>query len=272
MDGAMAAAAGLNGALAAAMAAFGFAGGSLSRLGNGSVLPNSSASFEVGHCATPIDCCGCQRRVSPGELQISYRRSLSRPMHFCNALCLTTIPDVAASMATAMGSDAQVQFAPSVSMDERAGIEAALGALANQPAEAGLLDHILPFRAPRQRRGSSNSSLQRQLLQTDRDFTAEDYEMLLQLDEAQSSNRRAKKQHRAEAEAVLSMLPSSAVTGASAGTECMVCLEPMEEGAEVRTLPCMHFFHRKCIDRWFAEPGRPPRCPIDQTKVELTAG
>lgn len=273
IDGAMAAAAGLNGAFAAAMAAFGFGSGSLSRLGSGSDLPDSgAATFEVGHCNTPINCRGCQRRVPPGELQISYRRSSSRPMHFCNALCLTTIPDVAASMATAMASDAQVQFAPSVSTDERAAVEAALGALASQPAEAGPLGHLLPFGVPRRRRASSNSSLQRQLLQTDRDFTAEDYEMLLQLDEAQSSNRRAKKQQRAEAEAVLSVLPVSAVTGASAGTECMVCLEPMEAGAEVRTLPCMHFFHRKCIDRWFAEPGRPPRCPIDQTKVELTAG
>lgn len=167
-----------------------------------------------------------------------------------------------------MVTTAQVQFAPSVTADERAAVEAELGAVSDQVAGSLARFPVLGF--PSRDQGRRPSRLQRQLLGTDRDFSAEDYEMLLQLDEAQSSSRSSKKQQRAEVEMVLSVLPISAMSSASAGTECMVCLEPMDEGCEVRTLPCMHIFHRKCIDRWFAEPGRPPRCPIDQTKVELT--
>ncbi|CAE8730238.1 unnamed protein product [Polarella glacialis] len=108
-------------------------------------------------------------------------------------------------------------------------------------------------------------SLQRRLLSTDRDFNAEDYEMLLQLDEGRSSSSR----HQQEAQSLLSLLPVSTVAASAAGSQCMVCLDTMDAGAEVRTLPCMHVFHRHCIDRWLAEPGRPPRCPIDQSKVEV---
>eukprot|EP00930_Biecheleria_cincta_P015167 TRINITY_DN1274_c0_g1_i1.p1 TRINITY_DN1274_c0_g1~~TRINITY_DN1274_c0_g1_i1.p1 ORF type:complete len:382 (-),score=74.87 TRINITY_DN1274_c0_g1_i1:155-1135(-) len=268
IDRTLAAAAGLNGALAAAMAAIGFGGSSSSsRLGVSNDRPDRS-SYAVEHCSTSTRCRGCQRHISPGELQISYRRSSSEPVSTCHPLCLGIIPDVAALMATAMANDAQVQFAPSVTADERAAVEAELEALADQPA--GSIADFSMFGPSGRDVRRRPSRLQRRLLGTDRDFTAEDYEMLLQLDEAQSSSRSSKKQHRAEAEAVLSMLPISAMSRASAGTECMVCLESMDEGCEVRTLPCMHIFHRKCIDRWFAEPGRPPRCPIDQTKVEPT--
>ena len=43
-------------------------------------------------------------------------------------------------------------------------------------------------------------------------------------------------------------------------TKCMVCLVEYEVGEEVRTMPCLHFFHRECIDKWLLERGS--TCPI----------
>eukprot|EP00741_Cyanophora_paradoxa_P007442 tig00001128_g7197.t1 len=40
---------------------------------------------------------------------------------------------------------------------------------------------------------------------------------------------------------------------------CAVCMEDYEAGESVRTVPCMHFFHAPCIDRWLADH---PDCPI----------
>lgn len=105
-----------------------------------------------------------------------------------------------------------------------------------------------------------------------RDFTAEDYEMLLQLDASDQQERPNQEADAFFMTALLARLPVATVTAATAGARCSICLDSMDEGCEVRTLPCMHVFHRACIDRWLAEPGRPPRCPIDQIEVELRGG
>ena len=43
----------------------------------------------------------------------------------------------------------------------------------------------------------------------------------------------------------------------------MICMIEYEEGEELRTMPCMHFFHKECIDEWlqinpFFFPGSGP--------------
>lgn len=45
-------------------------------------------------------------------------------------------------------------------------------------------------------------------------------------------------------------------------TDCPLCLEPYLETCDVRLLPCGHFFHVACIDRWFAVSAHEPACPL----------
>jgi len=41
---------------------------------------------------------------------------------------------------------------------------------------------------------------------------------------------------------------------------CSICLNDYEEDDELRTLPCKHLFHSKCIDRWLANHTTCPLC------------
>lgn len=43
-------------------------------------------------------------------------------------------------------------------------------------------------------------------------------------------------------------------------TQCYICLLEYEEGDAMRTLPCHHEFHKKCIDKWLKEIHRV--CPL----------
>lgn len=40
---------------------------------------------------------------------------------------------------------------------------------------------------------------------------------------------------------------------------CAVCLGHLQQGEEVRRLPCEHLFHRQCIDSWL---GKSLQCPV----------
>lgn len=45
---------------------------------------------------------------------------------------------------------------------------------------------------------------------------------------------------------------------------CVICWEELLPGQQARRLPCLHLFHRSCIDRWLTEK---PTCPLDNSKV-----
>lgn len=45
---------------------------------------------------------------------------------------------------------------------------------------------------------------------------------------------------------------------------CMVCLEEYADGDTVKTMPCLHFFHQACIDRWL---GTDNSCPVCKTRI-----
>lgn len=46
---------------------------------------------------------------------------------------------------------------------------------------------------------------------------------------------------------------------------CPVCLDPFQKQAPVKYLPCGHFYHKKCIDKWFKTARRSLRTPCCPT-------
>lgn len=87
---------------------------------------------------------------------------------------------------------------------------------------------------------------------------AEDYELLCRLDETVENRKGA-------AAGTIAALPTQTVpAGGILGPEgeklsCAVCLEEFVEGAELRSLPCLHKFHKDCIDKWL---GQKACCPV----------
>ena len=52
--------------------------------------------------------------------------------------------------------------------------------------------------------------------------------------------------------------------------ECAVCLDGFSPGNVARTLPCSHFFHQGCIDRWLkVDESEPPQQPFDRQPGKL---
>jgi len=46
---------------------------------------------------------------------------------------------------------------------------------------------------------------------------------------------------------------------------CVVCQAEYEKDEEIRVIPCLHFFHKECIDQWMM---RSCVCPICKSKIE----
>ncbi|RQM16121.1 hypothetical protein DD237_004334 [Peronospora effusa] len=52
---------------------------------------------------------------------------------------------------------------------------------------------------------------------------------------------------------------------------CPICLDEFEDGADVKVLPCQHFFHVDCINPWLG--GQSGRCPLcKQDAIATIAG
>lgn len=47
-------------------------------------------------------------------------------------------------------------------------------------------------------------------------------------------------------------------------TRCLICLEDFGDGDDVMTLPCLHIYHKKCVEQWL---GRDNSCPVCKTPI-----
>jgi Ring finger domain len=109
--------------------------------------------------------------------------------------------------------------------------------------------------------GRGNPMNQRlRLALMNRDFDGDDYEMLNQLDEDNDSIGGA-------SEGDINRLPLHTLTPENISAQttdalrcCSICLAPYESGDVVRTVMCMHQFHKDCIDRWLRTNATCPVC------------
>ena len=51
---------------------------------------------------------------------------------------------------------------------------------------------------------------------------------------------------------------------------CSICHDELEDEVELRLLPCCHYFHVHCVDRWLCDPSRAPSCPLCSTQLDVS--
>ncbi|XP_010243979.1 PREDICTED: uncharacterized protein LOC104587902 isoform X2 [Nelumbo nucifera] len=106
--------------------------------------------------------------------------------------------------------------------------------------------------------GNSNDmGVASHFLQVQRDFNENDYEMLLALDE---NNH----QHGGASLSQITGLPQSTVQTDNLEEACAICLETPKTGDKIRYLPCLHKFHKDCIDPWLR---RKTLCPVCKSSI-----
>ncbi|KAH7573084.1 hypothetical protein JRO89_XS03G0064800 [Xanthoceras sorbifolium] len=127
------------------------------------------------------------------------------------------------------------QFPLGMDLDVRLDILEALEAAVGDLGESGTARHI--------------SGLQR-------DFNENDYEMLLALDENNHQTGASASQ--------INSLPLSTVQTENFEEACAICLDTPAIGETIRHLPCLHKFHKACIDPWLS---RKSSCPICKSSV-----
>lgn len=47
-------------------------------------------------------------------------------------------------------------------------------------------------------------------------------------------------------------------------TKCLICLEEFGNGDDIKTLPCLHIYHQRCVERWLHTDNS---CPVCKTPI-----
>lgn len=63
--------------------------------------------------------------------------------------------------------------------------------------------------------------------------------------------------------------PHGGAAGSDEDNKCMVCMEIFAAGDELRSLPCMHRYHKRCIDEWLCRSRTCPICKRDITSASV---
>ncbi|PIA43856.1 hypothetical protein AQUCO_01800118v1 [Aquilegia coerulea] len=103
--------------------------------------------------------------------------------------------------------------------------------------------------------GATHSRMPNNFFQ--RDFNENDYEMLLALDE---NNH----QHVGANPTLINNLPQFVLQNENLEEDCAICLETPRIGDTIRNLPCLHKFHKDCIDPWLR---RKTSCPVCKSGI-----
>ncbi|RNA09415.1 phosphatidylinositol transfer [Brachionus plicatilis] len=114
--------------------------------------------------------------------------------------------------------------------------------------------HPVRVRPNRTQHGQLN-----QFFQTDRDFTSDDYESLIRLDEQNS----VKKCLRKEEVQSLPCFPFKENNLDQQENQCSICFDSYLKDEKIMSLACLHKFHAKCVKEWLKASRKCPLCQKD---------
>jgi hypothetical protein len=105
-----------------------------------------------------------------------------------------------------------------------------------------------------------NVSMRLLLQSLQRNFTSDDYDMLQMLDSPATNRGLSQSQIQTLPQHTISRIDIDSLENGNTGAPCNICLGPYEPGEVVRNLPCLHKFHKQCIDHWLVSKGICPVC------------